>query len=118
MSLQPFIRRGTRSNATAQRLIDASKNIAPYVLSETVYDETVRQEIRRCKAVQTAKLAGLTLAEDQRFYLVSSKFMNRYYVVALQEDDKWQCSASDRRVANLMIRRVLSYRTQQVAKAA
>jgi hypothetical protein len=118
MAIQPFIRRGTRSNATAQRLIDASKKVAPCVLAETVYNPKVGQGIRRCKAVQTTKLAGLTLAEDQRFYLVSSKFINRYYVVALQEDDKWKCSSSDRRVANLMIRRVLSYRDQQVAKVA
>jgi hypothetical protein len=114
--VQPTIVRGTRSNATARRLIEAT-SIAPSVLAETVVDETVGQDVRCCKTMQAARLAGVELAEDQRFYLVSSKFTHRYYVVLLV-GDTWQCSASDKRVANLMIRRAQAYRTQQVAKAA
>lgn len=93
--IQPIIRRGTRSNATARRLI-AATTIAPHVLRETIEDSNVTKPVQPCKATETGMLAGVPLFAGQKFYLVQSRFAGRCYVVTQNErNGEWTCSSKD-----------------------
>ncbi len=114
MALQPFIRRGARSNATARRLI-ASQHIAPHVLASTVYKPLVI-DVRPCRALRDVTLAGIALRAGERFFLVASKkFAGRCYVV-VRRGSAWQTSCKDERSAEAIVARVRAQRIfEQVA---
>lgn len=110
MALQPFIRRGTRSNATARRLIAVSGSIAPSVLSSTIEDDSFTQPVLRCKADETKLLASVPLFEGQYFFLVRSKFEGRAYVLAKNlRAGGWICSSRDEHVKAMCIKKVECY---------
>lgn len=109
MAVQPFIRRGVRSNATARRLIATSQHVAQHVIESTVYDIHISKSVQRCRAQFDVTLAGIELKEQQVFYLVASKFQHRAYVVA-QVAGMWICSSSDERVRAYCIGLVFSAR--------
>jgi hypothetical protein len=97
MAYQPFIRRGTRSNATARRLVATSQQPAPHVLRSTIEDDSIHQPVMRCLVEQTAILAGILVIAGEHIYLVeSSKFRGRFYVVKRHHrTGEWQCSSQD-----------------------
>jgi hypothetical protein len=108
MAIQPFIRRRTRSNATARRLIEASARVAPHILKSTIEDVSVAQPVQRCVARQATMLAGLPVMAHQAFYLVRSKFAGRCYVVVRNRRmGAWMCSSKD--VEAMCISRVRTY---------
>lgn len=92
---QRFIKRGTRSNPTAKRLIATSQNPAPHVLRSTIEDNNLHQPVMRCLAEQTAILAGVLILAGEHFYLVESeKFHGRFYVVKRHHrTGAWMCSS-------------------------
>lgn len=108
---QPFIKHGTRSNATARRLIAASANLAPSVLRSTVEHDDIHQDAMRCFALSPATLAGIQIAEATHFYLVRSpKFATRFYVLYCKAGE-WICSSDDERVKAYCIQKVETYRS-------
>jgi hypothetical protein len=111
MALQPFIRRGTRSNATARRLVASSQSIAPSVLRTTIERDDIHQPVMRCFTLEAGTLAGIRIDDASHFYLVASKFAGRYYVV-YRKDGRWLCSADDERVQARLVRQVEMYRQQ------
>lgn len=87
MAVQPFIRKGTRSNATARRLLTAT-GIAQHVLDATIELENVAQDV-----VMQVRQYGTT------FYVRSDKFLTRYYPIFLAHDTfQWRGSSVDPRV--------------------
>lgn len=118
MAVQPFIRRGTRSNATARRLVAASQQLAPSVLRTTVEDNDIHQPVMRCLALEDATMAGIHVDDASHFYLVvSPKFAGRFYV-AYYKDGKWLVSSPDASIKAYCIRQVEAYRKQLLAKVA
>jgi hypothetical protein len=117
MAVQPFIRRGTRSNATGRRLIAAAQSIAPSVLRTTVEHTDIHQAVMRCLAIESGVIAGIAVFEDTHFYLVASKFAGRFYVV-YRDGGRWLCSSNDERVKAHCIRQVEAYRATLRQKAA
>lgn len=116
MALQPFIRRGTRSNATARRLVASSQQLAPSVLRTTVEDSDIHQPVMRCLTIESGVIAGLAIFEDTHFYLVASpKFAGRFYV-AYREDGEWLVSSPEASIKAYCIRQVETYRKQLLAK--
>jgi hypothetical protein len=111
MAVQPFIRRGTRSNATARRLVATSTAIAPSVLRSTVEHDDIHQDAMRCFAMDDVTIAGIQIdAAIPYFYLVRSpKFTNRFYVL-YRKAGRWLCSANDERVKAYCIQKVETYR--------
>lgn len=117
MAVQPFIRRGTRSNATARRLVAASQQLAPSVLRTTVEDNDIHQDAMRCLALETRFIAGVRVQDGQHFYLVTSpKFAGRFYVM-VKTVTGWQCSSPDASVKAYCVRKVEAYRKQLLARA-
>lgn len=101
--MQPFIKRGMRSNATARRLI-AGATIAPHVVRETI-EYTITKPVQPARMRESDMLAGVPLFAGQKFYLVQSKFAGRCYVVARnRRTGEWVCSSKD--AASLCIRKV------------
>lgn len=118
MAVQRFIRRGTRSNATARRLVAASQQPAPRVFRETVEHTDIRQPVMRSLVLKTGILAGIPVFEGTHFYLVAStKFVNRFYVL-YRDGGRWLCSADDERVKARSIRQVEAYRAELRKKVA
>jgi hypothetical protein len=118
MAVQPFIRRGIRSNATARRLIASSANIAPHVLAQTISDGDIHQPVMRCLSMEHMSLAGVEISADRHFYLVASaKFPGRYYVL-VHSPRGWVCSSPDEVVKARCVRQVEAYRNQLAAKLA
>lgn len=118
MAVQPFIKRGTRSNATARRLIASAQNIAPHVLSQTISDGDIHQPVMRCLSMEQMSLAGVAIGENRHFYLVASaKFPGRYYVLA-HTVRGWQCSSDEEAVRVRCIRQIEAYRQQLLQKQA
>jgi hypothetical protein len=110
MALQPFIRRGTRSNATARRLVASSMQPAPSVLRSTVEDSDIHQPVMRCFALEDTVQAGVHIYAGQHFYLVASaKFPGRFYVL-VHAGKNWKCSSCDETVRQRSIRQVEAYR--------
>lgn len=116
MAVQAFIKRGTRSNATARRLI-ASTTVAPHVLAETVSVTKRNDEIISVKAGYTVNVAGMIVEKGEQYHLVASeKFATRYYCVRYNRLAKqWECSASDKRVAATYIHTVKSFIVARLA---
>lgn len=118
MAYQSFIRRGTRSNPTARRLIAASTNVAPSVLRSTVEHTDIHQDAMRCFALESTTLAGIRIAEATHFYLVRSpKFATRFYVLYCNAGE-WMCSSDDERVKAYCIETVDAYRATLRQKQA
>lgn len=94
---QRFIKRGTRSNPTAKRLIACSQQPAPHVLRSTIEDNSIHQPVMRCLVQETRMLAGIMVVAGEHIYLVeSSKFRGRFYVVKRHHrTGEWQCSSQD-----------------------
>lgn len=115
MAFQPLIRRGVRSNATARQLIVATQQPAPHVIAGTIEDARVTN-IKPCKVIRDATLAGVHLRQGEHFFLVASKkFVGRCYIV-IQRDAKWITSCKDARSAEAIIARVIANRLlRQVA---
>lgn len=92
MAVQPFIRRGTRSNATARRLIAASTRPAPYTLRAMICDETLDQPVQ-CTEATTSMLVGkVALVPGQRYCKVESEQFPGYYYIVTLNGDTWQFS--------------------------
>lgn len=116
MTFQPFIKRGTRSNATARRLVASAQQPAPSVLRSTVERPDLKRPIMRCRAEQTITLAGVRVLAGQHFYLVASpKFTGRFYVV-VKNITGWQCSSQE--VKTRCVRQVEAYRAQLASEQA
>ncbi len=115
MAIQPFIRRGARSNATARRLIATAQAPAPHVTASTIYKPLV-VDVRPCRALRDVTLAGIALRAGERFFLVASKkFAGRCYVV-VRRGSAWQTSCKDERSAEALVARVRAQRIfEQVA---
>lgn len=119
MAVQPFIRRGARSNATARRLVASSQQLAPSVLRTTVEDSGIHQPVMRCLALNDATMAGIHIDDATHFYLVASpKFAGRFYVAYNNKDGKWLVSSPDASIKAYCIRQVETYRKQLLARAA
>lgn len=71
-----------RSRNQASNLIDLSQRPAPSVLKETVYDETIAQPVLRQKATESFWVGNLFIESGEYYYLIESKFLARYWVVA------------------------------------
>lgn len=106
MAIQPFIRRGTRSNATARRLIASSQQVAPSVLRTTVeLDDDMPAVISRI-AYHDALIAGLNIVRGQFFfYVVSPKFAARYYILS-HKGGAWFSSSPESSIKLYCIRQV------------
>lgn len=82
MAIQSFIRRGTASNATARRLIEAS-DIAQHILDATVEITNDTRDI----IYKNGKYGKL-------FLVRSPKFATRYYIVKCRAG-VWSCDAQN-----------------------
>lgn len=116
MAVQAFIKRGTRSNATARRLI-ASTTVAPHVMTQTVSVTKRNDPIISVKAGYTVNVAGQIIEKGEQYYLVASeKFATRYYCVRYNRLAKeWECSAEDVRIARAYIHKVKSFIVARLA---
>lgn len=92
---QPFIKRGTRSNATARRLIAASTRPAPHILRATICDEMLDQSVQCTEATTSMHVGNVTLIPGQHYCKVESKFYGYYYVVTLNKENTWQFSGEE-----------------------
>jgi hypothetical protein len=117
MAVQPFIRRGMRSNATARRLVAASMQMSPSVIRATVERDDIKQPVMRCLALDDTIEAGVRIYAGQHFYLVASaKFPGRFYVLVRNGRD-WKCSSCEEVVRLRSIRQVEAYRAELRQKA-
>lgn len=92
--------------------------IAQHVINATILDTEIEQTVSYRLA--DADMAGTTvgcisLERMQPYYLVASKFANRYYVV-ICENGQWKCSmANDERVLAMLTAKVVEYRQTAAA---
>lgn len=93
MTATATIRKGTAQAHTA-RALNAGRTIARSTLDATVLVEGVDAQVIRCRAKEGFTKGRVTVEAGQQFFLVrSSKFANRYYVVAWDAQRlSWQCS--------------------------
>lgn len=97
MIAQPTPRKSiTKQAALARRLNAASRQPAPHVIRETIYDETIKQPVLRKKATESFQVGGCYVAINEHYYLVASKFLGYYYLVSEQG---YICSSSHEEVA-------------------
>ena len=112
MVVQPFIRCGTRSNATARRLIANSQNVAPHLWASTYFDAygEITKEVSEQVRDDVLVIGTLIILPGYPFYLVASKFAGLFYVVQFNDETPgWECSATDPRVQAQCISKVLAY---------
>lgn len=91
MAYQAVYKSGARSAATARRLI-AATSIAPHVLRETICDERFNgREVVFSVANEVIEVGSTLILPGEHFYLVASKFVNRFYVLT-KNAYGWQSS--------------------------
>lgn len=92
MAVQAVYKSGNRSAATARRLI-ASTTIAPHVLRETICDERFAgREVAFCTSHEVIEVGNVVILPEEKFYIIASKFVNRFYVMTRNAYGAWQSS--------------------------
>jgi hypothetical protein len=87
-------KRSFTRQANIARSLNTQRKIAQHVIDATVFVEGISAPIVKCKAPKGWTRGNVTVKAGQEFFLVqSSRFLNRYYVVAwADERAAWQCS--------------------------
>jgi hypothetical protein len=126
-NVQHMAMHGKQSGATARKLI-ANVSIAQNVLDATVCLEDTEDIVMQF-AAQDMIVGGVTIGEDQVYYLVASdrfKFATgtlanpsfaRLFYVVVKSQDGYVCSSKDERVTAQCVRRVQVFKktAQQMA---
>ena len=112
MAKQALYRSGSRSAATARRLI-AATSIAPHVIQATIYDERFDgKAVAFCKANERIQAGNIVVEAGQHFYIVASKFVGRFYIV----NRKGQSSSKELETKHLQL--VKQYIAERIAAKA
>jgi hypothetical protein len=94
-----------------------SGQIAKHVMDATIEDLTIEQPVKRCQAHESFIVGHALVKNEQCFYLVTSKFAHRFYVVVVHQG-QWFCSAKDAEVARKCIQDAKDYRLLLLARRA
>jgi len=112
-SVQHMPVRGAASASTARKMIN-NTSVASHIINTTVYDVQITEQVAIRVSLFDDVVCGVPVREDSIFYLVASKFAHRFYVVALV-DGQYRCSASDERVVDRCIAKVVCHRNRRMA---
>ncbi len=104
---QSVARRDGYKQAAQARRLNQQRTLAPHVLAATVVAE-VAAPVVEMAAEHTFWVGNIVVARKETFYLVTSRFAGRCYLVA-NVHGEWCCSASEEAVASLMIERVQAH---------
>jgi hypothetical protein len=108
--MQVTPRRDSCKQAAVANRLNAVRSIAQHVLATTIYDERISDSVKRCKAGEPFLKGQVFVGKDQHFYLVTSKFEHRFYVVVFNKRiQQYQCSATDEAIKARCISQVREY---------
>lgn len=109
--------RGTIAGMQRTNSYRPDGRIAQHILDATIEtDRFTGRTVVFCKANEPMLVGQVAIRNGQQFFLVASKFSNRYYVVAVVKG-QFACSSKDANVAAQMIAKVQAYRNQKAQAA-
>jgi hypothetical protein len=105
---QAVPRKSLERGGNVARRLNAQRCLAPSVINATMVldeDKAAQGSVQQWVAEQDFQRGVLIIREGEAYFLVQSKFFDRFYVVAKRHGRLW-CSASDARVAAWCIEQV------------